>query len=166
MPRVWMRCRLADERPDEVLRKVTDFARWPEASESVRSVTVEEQPDGSEITQWEVTFHQGLLRWSERDRIVPEERRATFDLIEGDPHVFEGEWAVEVDGSASVLSFDADFDLGMPSLSHVLDPIAVEAVEDAIASVLRGLYGEQLDIEFTSVAPPRSADARSNQGAV
>jgi hypothetical protein len=163
MPRVWMRCRVKDD-PERVLRKVTDFARWAEASDSVRSVTVDPQSDGSEITRWEVSFHQGLLRWTERDRLFADELRATFRLIEGDPHVFEGEWVAEADGDVAVLSFDADFDLGMPSLSHVLDPIAVEAVEDAIESVLHGLYGAEIAVETTESAPARPALALTNEG--
>lgn len=153
MPRVWVRSHLSERDPEAVLRHVTDFERWPEASASVRSVEVEMQPDGSQVTAWEVMFREGRLRWTERDWLDLDRNRACFELIEGDPHLFEGVWQVEVTDDGSTLTFDAEFDLGMPSLGHVLDPIAVEAVEDAIESVLRGLYGEGFEIEFTDAAP-------------
>ncbi len=153
MPRVWMQARLAERDPESVLRLVTDFRRWPQASDSVRSVEVAPQPDGSEVSEWEVTFREGLLRWTERDWIDLAANRAVFELIEGDPYLFNGTWDVVPEEAGSTLTFDAEFDLGMPSLAHVLDPIAVEAVEDAIESVLRGLYGDDLDLKFTGEAP-------------
>lgn len=156
MPRVWLRCYLPDSDTEAVLRNVTSFERWPAASESVKSVDVEPQDDGSDISRWEVVFHQGLLRWTERDWLELEHNRARFELVEGDPHLFDGVWEVEAHEGGSALVFDADFDLGMPSLSHVLDPIAVEAVEDAIESVVRGLYGDELEMEFTDAAPDRT----------
>jgi ribosome-associated toxin RatA of RatAB toxin-antitoxin module len=159
VPRVWMQARLSERDPESVLRLVTDFERWPAASDSVRSVEVERQADGSEISQWEVVFREGLLRWSERDWIDVGANRAVFELIEGDPHLFNGVWLVEPDDAGSTLTFDAEFDLGMPSLAHVLDPIAVEAVEDAIESVLRGLYGATLALKFTDEAPTTSTSS-------
>ncbi len=154
-----MQARLSERDPESVLRLVTDFERWPAASDSVRSVEVERQSDGSEISQWEVVFREGLLRWSERDWIDLGANRAVFELIEGDPHLFNGVWLVEPDDAGSTLTFDAEFDLGMPSLAHVLDPIAVEAVEDAIGSVLRGLYGANLALKFTDEAPTTSTSS-------
>jgi hypothetical protein len=150
---VWIQARLGESDPESVLRRVTDFGRWPAASESVRSVEVMAQEDGSEVSEWEVIFREGLLRWTERDWIDIAANRAMFDLIEGDPHQFNGTWDVLPGADGSILTFDAEFDLGMPSLAHVLDPIAVEAVEDAIESVLRGLYGEDIDLKFTGEAP-------------
>lgn len=155
MPRVWVRMTLPEREPEEVLRSVTDFAKWEQASDAVRAVRVEPQSDGSEITHWEVNFRQGVMRWTERDVTDFSTNRAVFDLIEGDPLLFNGTWVVERVGDDCVLVFDSEFDLGMPSLGHVLDPIAVEAVEEAIESVLIGLYGSEARLEFTAAAPPR-----------
>ena len=153
MPRVWVRSRLTERDPTTILRSVTEFERWPQVSDAVQWVTTEPQEDGAVITGWEVTFRQGRLRWSERDWLELDEHRARFELIEGDPHLFNGAWLVEEDEAGSLLTFDAEFDLGMPSLAHVLDPIAIEAVEEAIESVLRGLFDEDLKMEFTDAAP-------------
>ncbi|MGB7686725.1 MAG: SRPBCC family protein [Solirubrobacterales bacterium] len=134
------------------LRRVVDYERWMDASEAIRSVRVEKQDDGSSISYWEVTFRKGLMRWSERDSVDPAAGVATFNLIEGDPQVFSGDWTVAAKGDDCVLTMEAEFDLGMPSLSHILDPIAIEAVEDSVASVLRGLFGEDTRIEYGEVA--------------
>ncbi|HSZ68909.1 MAG TPA: SRPBCC family protein [Solirubrobacteraceae bacterium] len=163
MPQIHVSGRLGDHDPTTALRQVVDYERWADASEAVRSVHVEHRDDGSSISFWEVTFRKGLMRWSERDGFDAAAGFATFDLIEGDPHVFKGSWRVATEGSECVLIMEAEFDLGMPSLSHILDPIAIEAVEDAVASVLRGLFGEDTRIEYAGAA---AAATRVTQGGI
>jgi hypothetical protein len=148
MPLVRVRAVVAHADPREALRLVTDYRRWPQASESVRSVVVDDQGDGTDVSSWEVVFRGGLMKWSERDRLQLDEGRQTFTLIEGDPSGFAGSWTVRSCDVGCALTMDADFDLGMPSLSHVLDPIAIEALEDAVADVIRGLFGADTKLAF------------------
>jgi hypothetical protein len=90
------------------------------------------------------------MKWSERDRLDIDALVHSFELIEGDPLVFRGTWRAEADGERCRLTHEAEFDLGMPSLGHVLDPMAVEALEDALASVARGLFGDAVEVDFAS----------------
>jgi ribosome-associated toxin RatA of RatAB toxin-antitoxin module len=157
MPRVLVRAIVEGFDEATALGLVTDYARWAGASDSVREVRVERDGDGWSTSYWEVVFRGGVMKWSERDHIKLDERIETFELIEGDPHRWSGHWTVAPAGGGScALEMDADFDLGMPSLSHVLDPIAVEALEDAVASVVAGLFGEATRVEFGA----RSIDAQ------
>jgi len=130
----------------EALRQVADYRRWPEASDSVRSVVVEPGENGSSTSFWEVVFRGGLMKWSEADRTDLDSLVHTFSLIEGDPHGFAGTWEAEPRDGGCELTMDADFDLGMPSLGHVLDPIAIEALEDAVVDVVRNLFGDKVRV--------------------
>jgi hypothetical protein len=130
------------------LRRITNYRLWPDAADSVRSVTVKDQDDGSSISEWEVSFRGGLMKWSERDHIDVDANVQRFELIAGDPHGFSGTWTAESHAKGCILSMNAEFDLGMPSVGHVIDPIAIGALEDAIASVLGGLFGEDSDVSF------------------
>lgn len=123
------------------LRLVTDYRRWPDASDTIRSVQVEETGRDVSVSIWEVTFRGGLMRWSERDWFDPEALEQRFALIDGDPHDFAGAWSAAPCPDGCVLLLKGEFDLGMPSLRHVLDPIAIEALEDAVADVLHALFG-------------------------
>jgi hypothetical protein len=135
------------------LLRIANYRSWPGASEAVRSVHVEPDGDGTSVSTWEVTFRGGLMRWSERDRLDLDGLEHSFDLIEGDPHGFSGSWRAEpTDSGGCLLTMDALFDLGMPSLSHVLDPIAVEALEDAVADVVRSLFGTSVEVAFGETA--------------
>jgi len=148
MPLVRIGAFIPVDDPREALRMVVDYRRWQETAESVRSVVVDPQGDGTDVSTWEVVFRGGLMRWTERDHLDLDALRQSFSLIEGDPHAFAGTWtAVPREGGCSVV-MDAQFDLGMPSLSHVLDPIAVEALEDAVAEVLRGMFGPDTPLAF------------------
>jgi len=135
------------------LRRVTDYRLWPGAAESVRSVTVTEQDDGTSISDWEVAFRGGLMRWTERDRLDSAAGVQSFELIAGDPHAFSGAWTAQAHAGGTLLDLAAEFDLGMPSVGHVIDPIAIEALEDAIAAVLAGLFGADVPIRFGDELP-------------
>jgi hypothetical protein len=134
------------------LGRVANYRNWPAASDTIRSVEVHEDDDGSSVSTWEVTFRGGLMKWSERDRLDLDALEHSFALIEGDPHGFAGTWRAEPTDGGCLLTMDAQFDLGMPSLSHVLDPIAVEALEDAVADVVQSLFGDSVVVAFGEAA--------------
>jgi hypothetical protein len=146
---------------EDALRAVVDFARWPAMSEAVRSVAVEPGGDGESTSRWEVSFRDGLMRWSQRDVLDAQRGVAEFRLLGGDPVAWEGRWTAVPRGDGCVLTLAAEFDLGMPSLEHVLDPLALEALEDAVASVLVHLFGEDTEVEFTDTAARTQRGARA-----
>jgi hypothetical protein len=148
MARVLITASTAERDCRSALLRIADYRSWPGASEAVRSVHVQPDGDGTSVSTWEVTFRGGLMRWSERDRLDLDDLEHSFELIEGDPHGFSGSWRVQPTDSGCLLTMDALFDLGMPSLSHVLDPIAVEALEDAVADVVRSLFGASAKVAF------------------
>jgi hypothetical protein len=151
MAKVAVQCFVIDADAVEALRQVTDYRRWADASEAVREVVVEPGDDGFSTSHWKVRFRGGLMQWSERDRNA-DALVHTFELIEGDPHGFSGTWTADERDGGCELRMDAEFDLGMPSLGHVLDPIAVEALEDAVADVVRNLFGDRVRIAYGELA--------------
>jgi ribosome-associated toxin RatA of RatAB toxin-antitoxin module len=86
-----------------------------------------------------VSFNDGILRWTEEDRFLPEEHRILFRQLSGDLEHFEGEWKVEEEGDGCSIRFSASFDLGVPTLSDMLDPIAEQALRDNVELILSGL---------------------------
>jgi hypothetical protein len=148
MAAIHVHCTVRDAEARESLRLMTDYPRWAEASDAIDRVVVTPSDDGSSTSFWEVTFRGGLMKWSERDSCDLDKLVHEFDLIEGDPHAFSGTWtATEVDGGCE-LRMTATFDLGMPSLSHVLDPIAVEALEDAVVDAVHHLFGDRATVAY------------------
>ncbi len=116
-----------------------DFERYPEHCEAVRSMRVTAADDGKTVSSWEVNFQRGVLRWTEEDRFSPETHSIHFQQIEGDVDTFAGEWALHDTDSECVIRFSAHFDMGIPGLREIIEPIAEQALRDNIRSILNGL---------------------------
>lgn len=140
MPAVAVTAIVPSSRPDEVFAAVADFAAYPRHTDAVRGVVVRPVGEAAE-SDWEVNFRNGVLAWTERDVVDPEERRIAFEQLDGDFAVFAGSWLVRPDGDGSTVTFEASFDLGMPSLAPMIDPIAERALTDNIRAILGGLLG-------------------------
>jgi ribosome-associated toxin RatA of RatAB toxin-antitoxin module len=140
---------------DAVFARICDFESYADHTDAVREVIVTARADGALDSEWSVNFRSGVLCWSERDHIDHTARTIVFTQLDGDFEVFEGEWAVEAAHADATVRFTARFDLGMPSLAAIIDPIAEQALQDNMHAILRGLLGDGvvfLDDSCESVA--------------
>jgi ribosome-associated toxin RatA of RatAB toxin-antitoxin module len=134
--------------PAAVYGRISDFKRYADLTTTVREVLVHPaDPDGSVVSDWTVRFRNGLLCWTERDTFDPERLAIHFDQLAGDFERFSGDWLVTPADTGSHVVFDAVFDLGMPTLADILDPVAAATLEDNILVILRGLLGDVERIE-------------------
>lgn len=137
---------------NELFDLLADFERYPTHSEAVRHVTVTRTANGV-TSDWEVSFRQGILRWTEEDHFDRDALTISFKQIAGDAQEFFGKWVLEqVDGGCAV-RFMADFDMGIPSLGSIIEPIAEQALQENIRSILTGLLAGRLEF-----LPPVSSD--------
>lgn len=134
--------------PAEIYSTLSDFNLYPEKSKEVRSVKIEMQSDGQMISSWETNFRGGILRWVEQDFFDPEAGTIGFVQTEGDIDHFSGQWKIEEHNNGGLIRFTAQFDMGMPSLSKIIDPIAEQALRENIQAIIEGLFGP--DVEFPS----------------
>ena len=101
--------------------------------------------DGLLQSEWEVNFRNGTLRWSEIDRFDDAAKRIEFSQLGGDFDHFSGSWQV-VDGEPTVVRFDGQFDMGIPSLAQLIDPIAERTLAENIVQIIAGLFGDAVHI--------------------
>jgi ribosome-associated toxin RatA of RatAB toxin-antitoxin module len=125
----------------DVYATLTDFEQYPLLCDAVQSVAVTEKSEHLTVSQWEVTFRAGLLRWTEEDTFDPGALTITFRQLEGDVAVFEGSWQCVDAAQGSEVLFSARLDLGIPSLADALEPIAGRTLIANIVSIVRGLVG-------------------------
>jgi len=138
---------------DTAYDRICDFPRYPQLTEAVRDVVITEtDDDGGLVSAWTVRFRDGLLRWTERDVFRPLARTIVFTQLKGDFATFEGEWSVEPEGTGCRVTFDSVFDLGIPTLAAIIDPIAESTLRGNVLMILGGLLGEVT--EETSAADP------------
>jgi ribosome-associated toxin RatA of RatAB toxin-antitoxin module len=140
-----------------VFERISDFPRYVDYTDAVREVRID-RTDGELVSStWSVNFRNGVLCWSERDRIDAEGLHIAFEQIDGDFDRFNGSWQVAQTRDDVTVVFIAEFDLGMPSLASIIDPIAERALRENMEAILRGLLGGE--IAFLSEAA-ESAGAR------
>lgn len=144
--------RVPDRTPEDVFPILCDYRRWPELSDAVRSVNVLEEDAQRSVTEWEVNFNRGVMRWTEEDRFDPATCTIHFKQTVGEPDYFAGEWVVTSGDGGSVVRFTADLDLGIPGLSDMLEPIAEQALRSNVRSILSGLFQVAVELEPVGTA--------------
>jgi ribosome-associated toxin RatA of RatAB toxin-antitoxin module len=160
MRTVQLRMHVPNKTAADVYKTLADFERYPEMSDAVQNVAVTEVSDGVTISQWEVTFRAGLLRWTEEDHFDPDDLKITFRQLEGDVAVFEGTWQCLDAASGCYIAFSARLDMGIPSLADALEPIAVRTLIDNTVAIVTGLVG-RADVVACDVTVPAVAGVRS-----
>lgn len=150
---------------DFAYERVAKFEHYPDFVDEVRSVIVHGSGrDEPTVSEWDIFFRNGPLRWSEVDYFQPERRRILFEQTTGDFEVFRGSWQVTpVEGGCEVV-FEATFDFGIPSLAGVLEPIATKVLKEAIATIVHRLLGEAhvVDDPATAMAMMARLGARAD----
>jgi len=142
MRHVSLDLRFPDADAATVFNRISDYPRYTDYTDAVREIRIDRR-EGNDITStWTVNFRNGVLCWTERDRMDPVRLNIDFEQLTGDFAVFTGTWRVEQIGAEVEVRFTADFDLGMPSLAAIIDPIAEDALLENIRSILRGLLGD------------------------
>lgn len=130
--------------PDDVYRRISDFRRYPELTDTVREVFVDTLPDGSAVSDWTVLFRGGLMRWRERDTFAPDDLTVTFEQLSGDFQTFAGQWRCTPHDGGTLVEFTASFDLGIPTLADILDPVAESTLRTNVTRILAGLVGAEV----------------------
>jgi ribosome-associated toxin RatA of RatAB toxin-antitoxin module len=139
--------------PAAAYHRIRDFRSYAELTDTVQEVLVQPEPDGSEVSEWTVRFRNGLMRWRERDVFSPETLSITFEQLSGDFQTFEGRWTCTADADGgTVITFEASFDLGIPTLADILDPVAESTLRDNIALILHALVGAEVAAEPVGAA--------------
>jgi hypothetical protein len=122
----------------EVFDRLADFSAYPTYSEAVRSVVTRHE-NGRFYSDWEVNFREGILRWSEEDLLDREQCVLGFEQTAGDIDDFRGEWSVHAQPGGALVRFTCSFDMGIPGLADILEPIAELALRDNAKSIIAGL---------------------------
>lgn len=146
MPSVGIKARIHNRTREQIYATLCDFERYPELSAAVRQVTIELTEEGQMTSSWETNFREGILRWQEQDFFDAAAGTIVFQQTQGDIDHFSGKWEVSALNGGGLISFDARFDMGIPSLSNIIDPIAEQALRENIITIIQGLFGSDVEI--------------------
>ena len=157
MRTIRLRLHVPHKSASDVYTTLANFELYPTLCDAVQKVAVTKVSGRRIVSEWEVTFRAGLLRWTEEDTFDPGALTITFHQLEGDIAVFDGSWqCVEAVPGSEVL-FSARLDLGIPSLADALEPIAARTLIANIISIVRGLFGSAELVASDTEVPVGSA---------
>jgi ribosome-associated toxin RatA of RatAB toxin-antitoxin module len=141
MRTIRLRLHVPDKPASDVYATLANFEQYPRLCDAVQKVIVTQRSGNLTVSEWEVTFRAGLLRWTEEDTFDAGALTITFRQLEGDVAVFDGSWQCVDAAQGSDVLFSADLDLGIPSLADALEPIAARTLIANVISIVRGLVG-------------------------
>jgi ribosome-associated toxin RatA of RatAB toxin-antitoxin module len=157
MRTVRLRLHVPHRSASDVYATLANFEQYPTLCEAVQNVAVTEVSENLTVSQWEVTFRAGLLRWTEEDTFDPGALTIAFRQLEGDIAVFDGSWQCVDAAQGSEVLFSARLDMGMPGLADALEPIAARTLIANIISIVRGLVGSAELVASDTAVPVGSA---------
>jgi ribosome-associated toxin RatA of RatAB toxin-antitoxin module len=105
-----------------------DFGTYPTFMTDVLQVDVLENSVDTIVSRWRVLLNGSELTWTEKDVLV-ENVSITFEQIDGDLEAWHGAWRIVPTSECLIVRLDVVFDIGIPSLAEILDPIGIRAVK-------------------------------------
>ncbi|RBY96042.1 hypothetical protein DQ237_12175 [Blastococcus sp. TF02-8] len=134
---------LSVDRPaSDVWSAVLDIGSYPSFMPEVQEVVLLPEGDGPRLSRWAVLLKGARLEWIEQDAIDHASMRVSFSQLEGDLAHFVGSWRVLPADRGCSVEFEVTFDIGIPLLATMLEPVAADALGDLSVSMLRSLGAE------------------------
>lgn len=124
---------------DLVWSAVVDISSYPSYMENVQSVVLElVDASGVRRSRWSVLLKGSVLEWIE-DEVVDHERMlVTFHQVDGDLQHLAGTWLVTPRNEGhSRVELTVDFEIGIPLLADMLNPVAERALRENSERMLR-----------------------------
>jgi ribosome-associated toxin RatA of RatAB toxin-antitoxin module len=120
-----------------------DFEAYPSFMDDVVSVEYIRRDSSSAESAWSVLLNGSELRWIERDDFRRLER-IDFVQIEGDIEIWQGFWEICDAADGFDVRLQVEFDIGIPSLSDILNPIGARAIKANCRRMLTGLQSRSM----------------------
>ncbi|HEX5608550.1 MAG TPA: SRPBCC family protein [Solirubrobacterales bacterium] len=124
-----------------VWEAVLDIERYPSSMENVRWVEIREAIGPAERrTAWSIVVKGSILEWEDMETIDHEAMVVSFHQLSGDLSEFDGRWEVTRRGPGlSTARFAVDFEIGIPLLAEMLNPMATRSLRENCTEMLKGV---------------------------
>jgi uncharacterized membrane protein len=118
---------------------IKDIGSYPLYMENVRSVKVESDGSDGRVSLWSTLLKGSVLEWREREVIDEDGLTITFNQLDGDLDTFDGTWVVRDQGDHVAVALEVEFEIGIPLLADMLNPVAARALRENSVSMLRDI---------------------------
>lgn len=124
---------------NELFRLISDVTLFPDFMEDVKSVEILEEGDGWKVSKWVNDVDGRVIKWTEKDFILPDDFRINFELVEGDLKSYSGFWQLadkEDEPGVIDITFAIDFEFGMPVIAALIHPILARVLRTNMKQML------------------------------
>jgi len=124
---------------ERVWDALLDIESYAESMETVRWARLVGADDAQvRRVEWSVLLKGSILEWEEEEQLDPKAHRVVFRQLRGDLEFFDGYWTLEALGpGATRANFEVEFEIGIPMLAEMLNPVAQRSLEENCAQMLR-----------------------------
>jgi ribosome-associated toxin RatA of RatAB toxin-antitoxin module len=124
-----------------VWQAVTDIERYPDAMVNVRRVEIVDRMSPSvRQSAWSVILKGSILQWEEVENLDADRLVMDFHQVSGDLEKFDGAWRLTPAGEDRTrVRLTVEFEIGIPLLADMLDPVAQRALRENCTDMLRGI---------------------------
>jgi ribosome-associated toxin RatA of RatAB toxin-antitoxin module len=122
----------------EVWGIVNDIESYSRFMDDVQSIEIVRQDGNERISTWSVLLKGSILEWTEIAHVDDAAQRISFRQLEGDLDHFTGFYQVDhVDDDTSETILEVEFEIGIPLLADMLNPVVCRALEENSRRMLR-----------------------------
>ena len=121
---------------------VKDMEAYPRFMKAVTGLRVLHREGDTCLTEWSALFQGKRLRGKERDVFDEARFSMAYRQTEGDLKKFEGEWCCVPQDGGTRITLSVDFDLGIPMLAGLLDPMAKLVVRRNCEAMLEAIRAQ------------------------
>ena len=132
---------VATQSIEEVWHALLDCTSFPSYMDDVSEVEILDDSGARRVTRWAVLLNDSELEWTEQDIIDHGRYRLEFHQIEGDLARFEGQWQLTAQGATTLVELRVTFDIGIPMMADMLNPVAARALEKHSRAIIEYLNG-------------------------
>jgi ribosome-associated toxin RatA of RatAB toxin-antitoxin module len=125
---------------DRVWHVVTRVERYPDSMSSVQWVRILAEDGCRRRSAWSIVLKGAVLRWEEAEHLRHDARVMEFRQLSGDMELFQGAWRLTPLGECRTgVVLSIDFEIGIPLLAEMLNPVAERSLRENCAEMLRGI---------------------------
>lgn len=135
---------------DTLWESLLDIEAFPGFMEDVEWIKVFETVGDRRRAEWSVFLRGSILRWSEEAVVDASRHVIDFRQLDGDLSVFRGRWRLaEVSAERTRASLSVEFEIGIPLMAQMLNPVAKASLESNAARMFEALErrGRSADVE-------------------
>ncbi len=129
---------------------VTKIADFPSYMPNVKEATVLHKSRNKIKTRWKIQVDNVPINWVEEDTLALNQNAILFNAIEGDMHVFRGEWKFEEHQEGTRVTVNVELGLAIPGIKDFAEHYVKKLLTRNFESMLEALEKKVISKRYLS----------------